>query len=575
MFNYTATDGDGNTVGGTITIDVTDDVPTANADTNSVGEGSSVNGDVLTNDVLGADGGAPGGTVTGVATGSNVASPVSGNVGSDLAGAFGTLHLNSDGTYTYDADPDSVTANSVDHFVYTITDGDGDTSTVTLDITVNNVDLNTDNQTKTVFEAALDLVADDRTGTLNDDLAAGNAVGSDPTADTETVSGQLAVTGATTYAIVGSDTGSYGEIHINSDGSYTYTLTDPVDNQPHANDGSETQAAADVFTYQATDGDGNSVTGTITIDVVDDVPTAAVSTAGFSISHDETPGVDGDADDVAGPLSVFSGVSNTGDDPDVSPDGPGSVIGYATSSGAISSTGTVFGADGPAATGSVLFSLDISDAAGRELGPECNRWHEHLPVRRERFGGRPRGRDRRGGRDGSCRLRARHRLCVGRGQHGSVPVDRAHRYEQPRQIGFDHRRGIVAVVTATDGDGDVDTASTAIGSLISFQDDGPTLGAFTEANLPNEVGHVDGTFAFNWGADGLGGLTVTGPEIDGVTYTTTTDPDGSVTLHGNADTTEIFNLVVHPDGTYTFNLVTPDAGTDREPHPVEHRIGTE
>ena len=42
------TDGNGNTTTNTITIDVTDDVPTASADTNSVTEGAIVTGNVLT-----------------------------------------------------------------------------------------------------------------------------------------------------------------------------------------------------------------------------------------------------------------------------------------------------------------------------------------------------------------------------------------------------------------------------------------------------------------------------------------------------------------------------------------------
>ena len=56
------TDANGNTTTSTITIDVTDDVPTATADTNSVVEGAIVTGNVLTDgtdDVFGADGAAP------------------------------------------------------------------------------------------------------------------------------------------------------------------------------------------------------------------------------------------------------------------------------------------------------------------------------------------------------------------------------------------------------------------------------------------------------------------------------------------------------------------------------------
>src|SRR3546814_14030462 len=58
-----------------------------------------------------------------------------------------------------------------------------------------------------------------------------------------------------------------------------------------------------VFTYQAVDGSGNIANGTITIDVVDDVPTAA-DDAGLSVAEDgadiggnvltnDTPGADG------------------------------------------------------------------------------------------------------------------------------------------------------------------------------------------------------------------------------------------------------------------------------------------
>ncbi len=257
MFNYTAHDADGNTVNGTITINVKDDVPTAHADTNSVGEGGSVNGNVLTDgvdDVFGADGKVvPSGGVTGVATGSNTAAPVSGNVGSNLTGTYGTLHLNADGTYTYTANPNSVTSNQVDHFVYTITDGDGDTSTVTLDITVNNVNLPADNQTKTVDEAAL-------------------AIGSNPSSTAETVGGTLAVAGATGYtpAVI---VGTHGTLTLNANGTYSYTLTSPVDGTT-ANNGTNTVNGVEVFNYTAHDAGGNTVNGTITINVIDDVPTA-------------------------------------------------------------------------------------------------------------------------------------------------------------------------------------------------------------------------------------------------------------------------------------------------------------
>ena len=52
-----------------------------------------------------------------------------------IAGSFGTLTLNADGSYSYDGNPNVVPpAGATDMFVYTITDGDGDTSTMTLTI---------------------------------------------------------------------------------------------------------------------------------------------------------------------------------------------------------------------------------------------------------------------------------------------------------------------------------------------------------------------------------------------------------------------------------------------------------
>ena len=159
-FTYQVTDANGNTTTSTITIDVTDDIPTATADTNSVVEGAIVTGNVLTDgtdDVFGADGAArrPA-AVTGVAAGSNTSLPVSGGVGARIAGSFGTLTLNADGSYSYDGNPNVVPpAGATDTFVYTITDGDGDTSTVTLTITLTNSSLAASNDDLTVNEAAL------------------------------------------------------------------------------------------------------------------------------------------------------------------------------------------------------------------------------------------------------------------------------------------------------------------------------------------------------------------------------------------------------------------------------------
>ena len=76
--------------------------------------------------------------------------------GTGIAGTFGALTLNADGSYSYDGTPNVVPpAGATDTFVYTITDGDGDTSTVTLTITLTDTSLAASNDDLTVNEAAL------------------------------------------------------------------------------------------------------------------------------------------------------------------------------------------------------------------------------------------------------------------------------------------------------------------------------------------------------------------------------------------------------------------------------------
>ena len=69
--------------------------------------------------------------------------------------------------------------------------------------------------------------------------------------------------------------GTFGTIQVNADGSYVYTLTTPFDTTPDADNGTNTEVA-ESFTYMVTDANGNSATGTITVNIVDDVPTAQV-----------------------------------------------------------------------------------------------------------------------------------------------------------------------------------------------------------------------------------------------------------------------------------------------------------
>ncbi|WP_454563198.1 retention module-containing protein [Pseudomonas sp. AIG] len=272
-FNVVATDTDGSTASGQINVNIVDDLPSAHPDAASVAEGGTVSGNVLDNDIGGADGPAVTGAVVGVRAGSDTSTSAIGGLNSNINGTYGYLTLDANGNAVYHSNPNVVNGpGAVDVFTYTVRDSDGDESTTTITIDVANSKLYATSDTDvTVYEKALDLTKDGA------DLAPGTVTGSDPTSTGETASGTLvgSVTGAVgaiSYALVGSATGNYGQIVLNPNGTYTYTLTSPASTTPHADDGANT--LTETFTYQATDSLGNIVTSTIVVSIVDDVPKA-------------------------------------------------------------------------------------------------------------------------------------------------------------------------------------------------------------------------------------------------------------------------------------------------------------
>ena len=136
--------------------------------------GVAINGNVLTNDAVGAD---QPGTVIGI---------TGGTIGAPIVTAFGTLTLNGNGTYSYTPKA-SVPSGTVDSFTYTMKDADGDTSTAVLSFTFSG-----DNNHATAGTAA--------TLVDEDDLAAGNhdaASGDDaPTAQPGTLTHNYGLDGA-------------------------------------------------------------------------------------------------------------------------------------------------------------------------------------------------------------------------------------------------------------------------------------------------------------------------------------------------------------------------------------------
>ncbi len=150
----------GNSVTNTVTVTITDDAPTANADVRSVNEGtvaspaSNLTGNVLasgaTGDVQDTKGADTPVTVTRVILGNATptttvaASSTSASNGTPVAGNYGSLVIGANGSYIYGLDDTNSTVDALNNggtlteeFTYEITDSDGDTSTATLSITIN------------------------------------------------------------------------------------------------------------------------------------------------------------------------------------------------------------------------------------------------------------------------------------------------------------------------------------------------------------------------------------------------------------------------------------------------------
>ncbi|MGY4169096.1 beta strand repeat-containing protein [Bradyrhizobium sp. USDA 4529] len=225
----------------------------ATADTASATEAGGINngtagvnptGNVLTNDF---DFSAASKTVAGVAAGTTSASLSSG-AGTDVVGAHGTLHLNTDGSYTYTVNNGQGAVEALrtfsdtltDTFSYTVKDSAGATATTTLTVTIHG---SNDNATITA-SAAEDTSVTEAGGVAN-------ATTNDPSA-----SGQLTVhdvdSGEDHFATptAASLVGTYGNFTFDpATGAWTYTLDQSK--ADHLTDG---QHVTDTLTVASFDG---------------------------------------------------------------------------------------------------------------------------------------------------------------------------------------------------------------------------------------------------------------------------------------------------------------------------------
>ena len=307
LLPVTVTDSDGDRGSSTISVVIRDDEPTAHNDANSITEGDSedvvCSGNVLTGEVTKGEGSFTDHDVIGADGHMNDASKVDWKTDglqfqseNTYKTEYGTIKLNADGTYEYTLDGENPVVRDLlegddplqEKFTYTITDADGDTSEATLSITIKGKDhevLVTNGDTLVVDEADLD------TGSKVDD--------NDFTA---TAKGFMEITahdGLETVTIRGIEVVKDGQLvvgaPIDDDGIGTLTVTGLIDHengtwtleytyslkkatQEHTRPAQGVDRnelpSEHVFEVHVWDQDGSDQTGSIKVDIVDDVPEA-------------------------------------------------------------------------------------------------------------------------------------------------------------------------------------------------------------------------------------------------------------------------------------------------------------
>ncbi|MBU0863132.1 MAG: VCBS domain-containing protein [Alphaproteobacteria bacterium] len=275
VVTITVTDSDGDVGTATLTLTIEDDAPIARNDVDDTEPGSRLPqaGNVITGDgtASGADGadspGADGAIITGVRGGSATEFSAT---GAPVQGQYGRLVIAPDGTYAYVRSA-GTPGGVEDVFTYQLTDGDGDVSTATLTIRIGD----------STPSLLLPMAGDD--GTFVDEAGLperdGESPGSREGDGSDFTFGVIqfaAGDGPAALTINGVAvteegqeielaTGTFYIIAINPDSiEYFFWLTDNTigDN------------TSQLITVGITDLDGDNVTASFEIDIIDDVPEA-------------------------------------------------------------------------------------------------------------------------------------------------------------------------------------------------------------------------------------------------------------------------------------------------------------
>ncbi|MGI2784286.1 retention module-containing protein, partial [Vibrio alginolyticus] len=446
-----------------------------------------------------------------------------------------TLTVNTDGSYNFTlegpidhaVDSDELTLN----FPIIATDFDGDTTNATIPVTiVDDKPVITDVDTITVDEDDLALIGSDQSNPISIDGNFTTTQGSDRVvsyqldASATPVDGLTSQGAAVTLTETANGDGSFTyeataggnpvfTLTVDTDGSYNFTLEGPID---HAVDSDELTLN---FPIIATDFDGDTVTETIPVTIVDDVPTITAVDA-LSVDEDDLSGV---GSDPGGDLFVEGAFTTTqGSDRVVSYqlDSTADPVAGLTSQGeAITLVETANG-DGSftyvaTADGNPVFTLNVAT-------------------------------------DGTYDFTLQG------------PIDHAANSDS-LTIDFP--------IIATDFDGDTTSATIPV----TITDDAPIIDnvvplAVDEDDLSGigsdqtDAVFVEGVFTTTQGSDRVvsyqldstsdpvSGLTSQG---EPVTLVETANVDGSFTYVATADGNPVFTMNVNADGTYNFRLEGP------------------
>ncbi|TPK51724.1 DUF5801 repeats-in-toxin domain-containing protein, partial [Mesorhizobium sp. B2-5-2] len=245
-------------------------------------------------------------------------------------------------------------------------------------------------------------------------------------------------------------------------------------------DGDSASASADVSGQISFDDDGPKVT--------------AVAATGVTVALDETA-------TASTPAGIDTGTVTKGEDPDVGGTG---AIAHGTSDSAFVNITALFGADGPAVSGSTVYALSVTNAVSGLAVTDGS-----LITLQTLANGVVVGVVQGGTFNGDAAFALSIDPATGKvtvEQYLSLHHSNASNPDDTVVLGS---HSVAVSVTVTDGDGDTASASADVSGQISFDDDGPSL-TISQPNGALNGLFLDG-FVPNGDAWGAGSGTTTGP----------------------------------------------------------------